>query len=65
MWLQTERGWLRADGEDVGQTVPMPEFRSEAAMREYLPPQLWAALSLTKARACGVLPVRLMQSRQT
>ncbi|KAK9841856.1 hypothetical protein WJX81_007585 [Elliptochloris bilobata] len=41
---------LSQDGEGwESQTVPMPEFRNEDAMRDYLPPQLLAALALAKA----------------
>ena len=45
----TRRAWCCAANEGwEDHTVPMPEFRSEEAMRDFLPPQLLAALALAK-----------------
>ena len=35
--------------------MPLPEFRSEEAMRDFLPPQLLAALALAKVRTARPL----------
>ena len=43
------RAWCCAEDEGwEDHTVPLPEFRSEEAMRDFLPPQLLAALTLAK-----------------
>lgn len=46
---QQGRAWCCAEGEGwEDHTVPLLEFRSEEAMRDFLPPQLLAALALAK-----------------
>jgi len=45
---EDEHGY--ADARPASSTVPLPEFRSEAAMQQRLPPQLLAARALAKAR---------------
>ncbi len=46
---EDEHGY--AEARSPSSTVPLPEFRSEAAMQQRLPPQLLAARALAKARA--------------